>query len=103
MTQRTCVALAFCLLVAVVHAQQGGVHEDLVISGYLTRQGTDRTNAWVITDADGRSWELVNLDSTALSRVLELKNRRVIARVEFMRHFLREEVRVISIRAAAAQ
>jgi hypothetical protein len=92
----------FCLLAAELHAQQG-LHEELVISGYLTRQGTDRTSAWVVTDTDGHSWELVNLDSTALNRVLALRNQRVVAHVEFMRHFLREEVRVISIKAAPAQ
>lgn len=93
----------YLLAATAVHAQEGEVHQDLVISGFLTRQGTDRTSAWVVTDADGRSWELVHLDSTALSRILELKNQRVIAHVQFMRHFLREEVRVISIKAATAQ
>ena len=95
----------YLLAATAVHAQEGEVHQDLVISGFLTRQGTDRTSAWVVTDADGRSWELVHLDSTALSRILELKNQRVIAHVQFTCAPLlkRRCVRVISIKAATAQ
>jgi hypothetical protein len=90
--------LAAMLVMSATFAQiPGSSGEPIRVTGTLTRRGPDLSSFWVVTDANGKPWQLSRVTAEQQALLLKLQSTEVVVVGRTDGHLFLDQVHALKI------